>query len=1294
MSSFDPRYEDQSRIVSRASNPTINDDLTKSFQTGFTWVNTVTNDAFICTDASPGAAVWTLLGSGTGSGTVQSVALSLPSQFSVAGSPIVTVGTLSATWNTQPQNVVLASPDVIGGGTPGFRVLVPNDIPNLDTSKITSGILPVSRGGTGADLSGLADGELVKKVGTGFQSSGMVDDVTGTGTLTIQAVLSGNITVNYGSVGGTVSYQGHTHTLSALLQSGAATNQVPRWNGTSWVPASVGSWGGITGTLSDQTDLQAALNAKLTASSNLSDLTSASSARTNLGLTTIASTGSAADLSSGFIPAARMPALTGDVTSTIGTTATTIAASAVTNPKMAQMPATTLKGNAGGAPATPSDLTGGQVAAFLPVFGPDLGAGGPKGLVPPTVAGDANKALFGDGTWRTVSGGGSGTVTSVGLTVPSIFNIAGSPVTTAGTMNLTVSNQPINTVWAGPATGVPGAPSFRALVPNDIPSLPWSKITSGTPTTLAGYGITDAVPNTRTVGAGTGLTGGGALSSNVTLGLANTAVAAGTYGATDTVGQFTVDAQGRLTGAVGISIQVTQSQVTGLVTALSGKASTGAVGSTGITMSQDRLLGRNSAGTGAVQEITIGAGLLLSGGTLSATGGGGGGGVTSVGLSLPSIFNVTGSPVTGTGVLTGSLANQSANQVFAGPSSGGAAVPGFRALVSDDIPSLDTAKITTGTFATARLPSTVVYTDTNQHITGQKTFGSSPATTLVLSEAPIILGMTTQYAGIQLLNAVGTNQGWGVYVGATVSGGTLASPAATPNNTVLGGFAIGRHNGSDWVPGIAYTIQTQGLTSPSNHGYTHRWNLTRQNDLANQQVMALVNGVLAVGTGFDGIGPTNGFLQIQTPTLGNTAGSAERASLLTGSSIGNTHYLYSGLHRNANGSTWESASFRLQHVVDATAQQFLDFRGNAGATGSTVIGYGGSDFLTVSQSGKTTLVTPDTNKASLNLPPGVAPSSPVDGDVWRTSNGLFGRHGATTVQYSTALAGLLGGVTNLITVSADSAPALTAGNHYILTAAGRFRDAGVAVATLPQALVGRNIVVSLAFNSTTVVELGVAPSTSDVILTTRGISTGAVAGVVLAPGNYFALSCVTAGEWIVVSSNTTSGWILDSSTQSEQPIVASSVDPTVTSAQAYTYWRRNGSNIDVIYSFNFISGGTTGSGVYRFLGWLFSNTTAAAKLPVSTGAYTVHPTSVSDFNASIPPVGSGAVDVNPGGNTSDALAQLSVTGSSIGVVLWARTPGGSPTTTGLVSNGYYQIGSTTTCRYSMRVTIPMLLWNY
>ena len=63
------------------------------------------------------------------------------------------------------------------------------------------------------------------------------------------------------------------------------------------------------------------------------------------------------------------------------------------------------------------------------------------------------------------------------------------------------------------------------------------------------------------------------------------------------------------------------------------------------------------------------------------------GSVSSVGLSLPNIFTVSGSPVTGSGTLTAALATQTANQVFAGPTTGSPAAPTFRALVSTDLPS-------------------------------------------------------------------------------------------------------------------------------------------------------------------------------------------------------------------------------------------------------------------------------------------------------------------------------------------------------------------------------------------------------------------------------------------------------------------------------------------------------------------------------------------------------------------------------------------------------------------------------
>lgn len=86
--------------------------------------------------------------------------------------------------------------------------------------------------------------------------------------------------------------------------------------------------------------------------------------------------------------------------------------------------------------------------------------------------------------------------------------------------------------------------------------------------------------------------------------------------------------------------------------------------------------------------LTFPSGTITKSGTNATYTATGSGTVTSVGLALPSIFSVSGSPVTTAGTLTGALATQTANLVFSGPTSGGAAAPTFRSLVAADIPSL------------------------------------------------------------------------------------------------------------------------------------------------------------------------------------------------------------------------------------------------------------------------------------------------------------------------------------------------------------------------------------------------------------------------------------------------------------------------------------------------------------------------------------------------------------------------------------------------------------------------------
>lgn len=82
-----------------------------------------------------------------------------------------------------------------------------------------------------------------------------------------------------------------------------------------------------------------------------------------------------------------------------------------------------------------------------------------------------NDVLTFNGTnWISKAPATNGTVTSVGLSMPSIFTVSNSPVTTSGTLTATLANQNPNFFLAGPASGSAAAPAFRALVAADLPA--------------------------------------------------------------------------------------------------------------------------------------------------------------------------------------------------------------------------------------------------------------------------------------------------------------------------------------------------------------------------------------------------------------------------------------------------------------------------------------------------------------------------------------------------------------------------------------------------------------------------------------------------------------------------------------------------------------------------------------------------------------------------------------------------------------------------------------------------------
>lgn len=87
--------------------------------------------------------------------------------------------------------------------------------------------------------------------------------------------------------------------------------------------------------------------------------------------------------------------------------------------------------------------------------------------------------------WQPTTIASGGTVTSVGLTMPTQFTVSNTPITGSGVITVALANQDANTIFAAP-DGSSGVPTFRALSASDIPALSADKLTSGTLTVVIG----------------------------------------------------------------------------------------------------------------------------------------------------------------------------------------------------------------------------------------------------------------------------------------------------------------------------------------------------------------------------------------------------------------------------------------------------------------------------------------------------------------------------------------------------------------------------------------------------------------------------------------------------------------------------------------------------------------------------------------------------------------------------------------------------------------------------------------
>ena len=103
-------------------------------------------------------------------------------------------------------------------------------------------------------------------------------------------------------------------------------------------------------------------------------------------------------------------------------------------------------------------------------FSGTVALGGSATATTPSAGDDSTKVATTAYVQDEIANFSTGTVTSVALSLPNIFSVSGSPVTTSGTLTGTLATQTTNKVFAAP-NGSTGTPTFRALVANDLPDL-------------------------------------------------------------------------------------------------------------------------------------------------------------------------------------------------------------------------------------------------------------------------------------------------------------------------------------------------------------------------------------------------------------------------------------------------------------------------------------------------------------------------------------------------------------------------------------------------------------------------------------------------------------------------------------------------------------------------------------------------------------------------------------------------------------------------------------------------------
>jgi len=438
-------------------------------------------------------------------GTVNSVGLSMPGEFSVANSPVTSSGTLTVSKTNQSANRVYAGPTTGSAAAPAFRTLVGADIP-IALAPISSPPTPGVLGGV------IPDGDTIS-----IDAYGVISAIAGTTGI---SQLTGDVTAGPGS-GSQVATLASTGVTPG---SYSFTNLTVDAKGRI-TSASSGSIGGGTVTSVDM-----AVPSGFTVSGNpvttFGTITIGLSSQSAHAVWAGPTSGSAVPTFRSLV-AGDLPTATGSSLGIVQPDNTTISiSSGVISVAGGSLGITQLTGDVTAGPGS-----GSQAASVVNVNGAAIP------LSAAFVATNSSRQFI-----------ATSAVTSVALSAPAEFVVSGSPITGTGTLTLTKATQVANVIYAGPTSGTAAAPTFRNLVSADIPlatnSLVGGVVPDGTTTTVSG-GVISAISGAAGINQLTGDVLAGPSVGSTSAALSTTGVTAGSYGAVN----ITVDAKGRLTSA-------------------------------------------------------------------------------------------------------------------------------------------------------------------------------------------------------------------------------------------------------------------------------------------------------------------------------------------------------------------------------------------------------------------------------------------------------------------------------------------------------------------------------------------------------------------------------------------------------------------------------------------------------------------------------------------------------------------------------------------------------------------------